>query len=181
MAFEPLAPALSSPSPRPDKPQRQGHSVKRQILGLLCAAAALVAPVAAQAAHSSHAHGGSSASNDVLCLAFSMSAANSQDQKTQVSGLVGMGYYLGRIEASGAHIDLQQRIDAEIASKKGQNLGALAHACVETLANHIAGLNPINQHLAAEFGAKQPAPGSAPAATPQQPMVLKPIPSPQSH
>jgi hypothetical protein len=148
-------------------------------VALFCGvAAALFAPVAANAAHTSHA-GASAASggttDDILCLVFSMSSANSQDQKAQISGLVGMAYYLGRLDGAHTSADLQQKIDAAIASKKGQDLGALAHTCGQTLQGRMSGLAPINQHLAAEFGAKSPAPGPAAPAT-----TLKPIP-PVSH
>ena len=155
--------------------------MKRQTLALPMAlfcgvAAALFAPVAAEAAHPAHAaHAGSDAStDDILCLVFSMSSANSQDQKAQISGLVGMAYYLGRLDGAHTSSDLQQRIDAAIASKKGQDLGALAHGCGQTLHGRMSGLAPINPHLAAEFGAKSPPPAAPPATT------LKPIP-PVSH
>jgi hypothetical protein len=152
--------------------------VKRQTIALLFGAAAfLFAPVAANAAHTSHggapaASGGTS--DDILCLVFSMSSANSQDQKAQISGLVGMAYYLGRLDGAHSSSDLQQRIDAAIATKKGQDLAALAHGCGQTLQGRMSSLAPINQHLAAEFGAKSPPPATPPATT------LKPIP-PVSH
>ena len=159
--------------------------MKRQTIALpvalFCgAAAALFAPVVANAAHTSHAAAAAPAasggtSDDILCLVFSMSSANSQDQKAQISGLVGMAYYLGRLDGEHAGTDLQQRIDATLAAKKGQNLGAIAHGCGETLQGRMSGLSPINQHLAAEFGAKQPAAPAPPPAT-----TLKPIP-PVSH
>ncbi len=156
--------------------------MKRQTLALpvalLCGAvAALSAPVAAEAAHASHGGGSSdAASNDLLCLVFSMSSANSQDQKNQISGVVGMAYYLGRLDGAHASGDLQQKIDAAIASKKGQDLGALAHSCGQTLQGRMSSLAPINQHLGAEFGAKSPPPAAPPPAS-----ILKPIPSPSSH
>ena len=77
--------------------------MKRQTLGLLCGAvAALVAPVAAQAAHGHSSHSGSS-DTDIRCLMFAMNMAASQDQGAKTVGFVGVAYYMGRLDNGSGH------------------------------------------------------------------------------
>ena len=156
--------------------------MKRQTLGLLCGAAvALIvpaaAPVAAQTAHATHAaHAVGGADSDVRCLILSMSMASGQDQNAKLSGLVGMAYYMGRLDAEGVHADLQDRMDAQYVAMKGQNVNAQGQLCGQALQSHMTTMGALGQHMQAKFGGgPAPAQPAAPATT------LKPIPSPGSH
>ena len=153
--------------------------MKRQTLGLLCGAvAALIAPAAAQAAHHSHSGHSSSSDGDVLCLMFAMNMAASQDQGAKTVGFLGVAYYLGRIDAGPSHGDLEPRIEAQIVAMRGQNVAPIAQACGEALSGRMKAISAAGQQLQQKFAPQAPA-GAAPA--PQQPLTLKPIPSPQTH
>ena len=152
--------------------------MKRQSLGLLCGAvAALVAPVAAEAAH--HSGHSSGADTDVRCLVFAMNMAASQDQGAKTVGFLGVAYYMGRIDAAGGHGELEARMEAQITQMKGMNVAPIAQGCGETLSGRMKAISTIGQQLQQKFVPQGAAPAPAPAA--QQPLVLKPIPSPGSH
>lgn len=153
--------------------------MKRQTLGLLCgAAAALAAPVAAQAAHPTHATSHASSSDtDVRCLIFAMNMAASQDQGAKTVGFLGVAYYMGRLDTSAGHGDLEARMEAQITQMKGMNVQPIAQGCGETLSGRMKAVSALGQQLQQKFA---PA-GAAPAQPAQQPLVLKPIPSPGSH
>jgi hypothetical protein len=152
--------------------------VKRHTLGLLCGAvAAVVAPVAAQAAHSSHSGHASGSDTDVRCLVFAMNMAASQDQGAKTVGFLGVAYYMGRLDSAGGHGDLEARMEAQITQMKGMNVAPIAQGCGETLSGRMKAISVVGQQLQQKF--VPPAATPAPAA--QQPLVLKPIPSPGSH
>jgi len=153
--------------------------VKRQTLGLLCGAvAALAAPIAAQAAHSSHAGHASSSDTDLRCLVLAMNMTESPDQGAKTIGFLGVAYYMGRLDTAGGHADLEARMEAQVAQMKTANIGAIAQGCGEILSDRMKQAGAIDQQLRQKFGTKAPA---QPPAAPQQPLLLKPIPSPQSH
>jgi len=153
--------------------------VKRQSLGLLCAAAAVLiapaaTPVAAQTAHHSAAPSGG---NDVRCLIFAMNMASSQDQGAKTVGFLGVAYYLGKIDASGRSAGLEAHMETEITQMKEQKIapGPIAQACGQELSGRMQAVSAAGQQLQQKFAPQ----GAAPAA--QAPMTLKPIPSPGSH
>jgi len=120
--------------------------VKRQTLALLCGAiAAVMAPAAAQAAHTAH-HAGTG-DTDVRCLLFAMNMASSQDQGAKTVGMLGMTYYMGRIDGAGHTADLEQRMEAEIAAMKGQNVAPIAQACGETLQGRMRSIAATGDQL----------------------------------
>ena len=151
--------------------------MKRQSLGLLCAAAAvLIAPAATPvAAQTAHHPAAASGANDVRCLIFAMNMASSQDQGAKTVGFLGVAYYLGRIDASGHGAELESRMESEIAQMKTINVAPIAQACGEGLSGRMKAISTVGQQLQQKFAP----PGAAPAA--QAPMTLKPIPSPGSH
>jgi len=150
--------------------------VKRQILGLICGAAvAFLAPVATQAAppaHASHAPASGGSEQDLRCLLFAMNMSSSQNEGARTVGIVGMAYYLGRMDASGSHGDLTARAEAQVAQMKGQDIGAIAKVCGETLSGRMKAAGQLNKTLQEKFAPQ----AAAPAA--QAPLVLKPIPAP---
>ena len=153
--------------------------MKRQTLGLLCGAvAALIAPVAADAAHSSHAVSHASSSDtDVRCLIFAMNMASSQDQNAKTVGFLGVAYYMGKLDSAAGHGDLEARMEAQITQMKGLNVAPIAQGCGEALSGRMKEIGVIGQQLQKKFVAQ----GAPPAPAPQQPLLLKPIPSPGSH
>ena len=152
--------------------------MKRQILGLLCAAA-LAAPVAVQAAPTHATSHASSADTDVRCLIFAMNMAASQDQGAKTVGFLGVAYYMGRIDSAGGHGDLEARMEAQITQMKGMNVSTIAQGCGEALSTRMKAVSVIGQQLQQKFAPAGQA--QAPAPAQQQPLTLKPIPSPQSH
>jgi len=155
--------------------------VKRQTLGLICGALAVVAaPVTAPAAPAAH-HAAApvSGANDVRCLIFAMNMAASQDQNAKTVGLVGVAFYLGRIEGGPSRANLEPRMEAEINQMREQKIapGPIAQACGQELSSRMQAIGQVGQELQQKLAPQ----GAAPAPAPQQPMTLKPIPSPQSH
>ena len=154
--------------------------MKRQSLGLLCAAAAVLiapaaTPVAAQTAH--HTAAASGGGNDIRCLIFAMNMASSQDQGAKTVGFLGVAYYLGKIDASGRSAGLESRMESEISQMKEQKVaaGPIAQACGQELSGRMQAVSQAGQQLQQKFAPQ----AAAPAA--QQPLTLKPIPSPGSH
>jgi hypothetical protein len=153
--------------------------VKRQTLGLLCGAvAALMAPAAAPAApsHAAHASGPDA---DVRCLIFAMNMAASSDQGAKTVGFLGVAYYMGRLDSAGGHGDLEARMEAQITQMKGMNVSTIAQGCGQALSTRMKAVSVIGQQLQQKFAPAGQA--QAPAPAQQQPLTLKPIPSPQSH
>jgi len=163
-----------------NKPQRQGHSVKRQYRGLLCGAvAALLAPAAVPASAQTHAaHHAAAATtgpNDYRCLLFAMNMAASPDQNAKTVGFMGVAYYLGKLDGGAGHGDLEAHMEAEINQMRLQKVvpGPIAQACGQELQGRMQAISTVGQQLQQKLAPQAPAPEPAP--------VLKPIPSPQSH
>jgi hypothetical protein len=104
-----------------------------------------------------------------------MNMAVSQDQNARSVGLVAMAYYLGRLDGGSGPAVLEARLDSQIAAMKGQNVAPIAQGCGQTLTERMKAVSAAGQRLQQKY--------APPAATPapQQPLSLKPIPSPQTH
>jgi hypothetical protein len=108
-----------------------------------------------------------------------MNMAASQDQGAKTVGFLGVAYYMGRIDSAGSHGDLEARMEAQITQMKGMNVSTIAQGCGEALSTRMKAVSVIGQQLQQKFAPAGQA--QAPAPAQQQPLTLKPIPSPQSH
>ena len=146
--------------------------MKRQTLGLICGAIAVVAaPVAAPAATAAHhAAAPASGANDVRCLIFAMNMAASQDQNAKTVGLVGVAYYMGKLDGSLGHENLEPRMEAEINQMRDQKVapGPIAQACGQELSGRMQAIGQVGQELQQKLAPQAAAPAP----------VLKPIPAP---
>jgi len=141
----------------------------------------MIAPAATQAAPPAHTSHASGSDTDVRCLIFAMNMAASQDQSQKTVGFLGLTYYLGRLDAGSNRGDLEARIEGQIAAMKGQNVVAVAQQCGETLQGRMKVITSVGQQLQQKFGGQVPGAAPSQRPAPSQPMVLKPIPSPQTH
>lgn len=84
---------------------------------------------------------------NLRCLAIGIELAGSSDEQQRNSGTVMSLYYLGRVDASNAKIDLSARIKSELVVLSPRSLRTNEITCGATLAARGAVLKAVGDHL----------------------------------